>query len=213
MKLIVVDLEFNQPSGKIIQIGAVFADLKAKRILSSFNSICNPGELPNEFISNLTGISPLEVENAPDIKIACQEFWNWVEKTECKKLSGWGGNELDPRWSGDVPMLIDQSKACGIVVPERVKNINLKHVVSPFLSVFKVNGSGVKKVLSAFGGEFVGRQHNAYHDAYNTALIFFKIYGMLETLEKLNKVFNTDFVTTIKCQQLKDSLEEYKDKG
>ena len=44
MRLIVVDIECNQPSERIIQIGAVFVDLKNAKTIDSFDQYLDPEE-------------------------------------------------------------------------------------------------------------------------------------------------------------------------
>ena len=78
MKTVVVDLELNQPSNKIIQIGAVCIDTKSHKLISIFNQICNPeGELPSQYITNLTKITPEMVKNAEPLSDVLVQFWSF----------------------------------------------------------------------------------------------------------------------------------------
>ncbi len=165
MRCIVLDLEMNQPSNLIIQIGACVVDLKARTIVKEFLVTCNPGELPSEYITNLTGITPEQVAAGPSLQDALTSFWAWCEE---QKL----GMEL-AAWGGDVNWIIDASKAAGVAVPRRVQNLNIKQMAKVFRSAITKRGvkksGGLKNTMQTFEMQFEGAQHNALVDAVNTA--------------------------------------------
>lgn len=181
MRLIVLDLELTQPSCKIIQIGAVLFDLKKGVCESSFNKICNPGELPCERITELTGITPEMVAEATSFETVVVEFWTWVAESKCGfQLAAWGS---------DVWELFNASRAAGIQPIKPPKNLNIKEVAKLFripLSSVKKSG-GLKNSMDVFGLHFIGKQHNAYDDALNTAYLlhhFTKVINLgTKTLE------------------------------
>ena len=57
MKLTSLDLELNQPSGKIIQIGAVVGDTETGEITQRLRIYVNPGEPIAPFITELCAIA------------------------------------------------------------------------------------------------------------------------------------------------------------
>lgn len=58
MRLCVIDLEMNQPSHSIIQIGAVCYDTRQDKVRAVFSSNVRPGdEQISPYITELTGIT------------------------------------------------------------------------------------------------------------------------------------------------------------
>ena len=171
MKLIVLDLEHTQPSGKIIQIGAVFVDLKRNKVIDTLNKYIDPGEPIHPEITLLTGITDDDVKyNEPADVFSF--FWQWVQGCNCgKKLAAWGN---------DVYHLRRQSIDNGACVPEKIHNIDIKYL---FELVSSASGGkqrgGLKNCLDLFGFEFEGKQHNALDDAKNTATLMFYLYNSL----------------------------------
>ena len=62
MKITCLDLELNQPSGKIIQIGAVVGDTDNGDILDRYRAYVDPGEPLQQFIIDLTGITEDDIK-------------------------------------------------------------------------------------------------------------------------------------------------------
>ena len=96
MKIVSVDLELCQPSNSIIQIGSVHYDLKRKQKIDVFNEIANPGELPSEEITNLTGITKEAVAAARPLNEVLTSFWDWVKGRQVtnKSLITWGAGDV-----------------------------------------------------------------------------------------------------------------------
>lgn len=172
MKAIVLDLEMTNPSNKIIQIGAVLVNTKSHQILDTFDMIANPGELPSEFITQLTGITSEMVANAQSLQTVLNLFWKWVEDCKCgKTLYAWG--------EGDIRYLEDQSRYQRVEVP-RLTTLNLKEMAALFRQAKDTKAEGgLKNTLQLFGMEFCGTQHNALDDAFNTALLLFRFEEMI----------------------------------
>ncbi len=166
MNIIVVDLEMAQPSRRIIQIGAVYMNLKTGFIVDKFNCYVNPEEELSDFIIKLTGISQKQVNNGIKIQDALTEFWAWTKAKECKNIQAWGS---------DVWELIQESKSNQIAYPN-IRSYNIKElatIVKTALPNTSVKG-GLLKTMETFGLKFEGRQHNALVDATNTGnLLFF----------------------------------------
>jgi inhibitor of KinA sporulation pathway (predicted exonuclease) len=175
MKLVVLDLELNQPSNLIIQIGAVAVDLKSKKILSEqFNKVANPGELPSEYITNLTGITQDMVANAEPLKDVLESFWSWLKSIHCDRELG--------AWGGDVYMVIEASKALGVDRPARVKNTDIKAVSKVFRAAMPKarKSGGLKATMDLYGLNFEGTQHDALADAINTAKLLIHLTSLVK---------------------------------
>lgn len=78
-----LDLEFNQPSGRIIQIGAVLGRISTGQLISHFETKVNPGEPLSDTIAALTGITADDLAGAPDINTAGRDL------ATCGDKSGW----------------------------------------------------------------------------------------------------------------------------
>ena len=61
MKVVAVDLEMNQPSTRIIQIGAVCFRPESGELVDTFNHLVNPGEVISKEITILTRIKNEDV--------------------------------------------------------------------------------------------------------------------------------------------------------
>lgn len=165
MNLIVIDLEMNQPSRKIIQIGAVKVQLPSGKIIPFFSEIVNPGELPSDYISQLTGITTKDVREARPLSESLQDFWAKLKKLEepyC--LAAWGL---------DCPKIVKDSKSLGIEgVPSDLTSYDLRSVCNlhTLLEGRKAKSRGLANVAKFYGIPFEG-----HHDAYNDALVTAKI--------------------------------------
>jgi inhibitor of KinA sporulation pathway (predicted exonuclease) len=170
MKLTVIDLEMNQPSGKIIEIGAVTIDLRSKEfhVISQYDSRCNPGEYPNEVITNLTGITPESVKDAKPLKQALSEFWSYDPH---RNMAAWGD---------DIDFIIKATQDYKIPF-QYPKKMDIKQIVN-FVH-YKENrgkyGIGLKKSVELEGIEFEGTPHRALWDAMNTAKLIWSVYARL----------------------------------
>lgn len=187
MRIIVMDLEMNQPSNKIIDIGAVFVDLKQKKIVSIFDELCNPGELPSDFlmrngmtVTELTGISPEMVSAARSLKEVLIDFWAFVEKCNC--------GAFVTAWGRDVSEIIEQSNELSVAMP-RVNEFDLKKFTSFFRSAKGIKGKGgLHNAIEAFGLTFQGKAHRGLADSENTAFLMMKLFNQLETFFEMEKV-------------------------
>jgi DNA polymerase III alpha subunit (gram-positive type) len=55
--IVALDRELNQPSGRIVQIGAVPGNVRTGEVVSHFDAKVNPGEPFSSRIAELTGLS------------------------------------------------------------------------------------------------------------------------------------------------------------
>jgi DNA polymerase III epsilon subunit-like protein len=63
--MVALDLELNQLSRRVVQIGAVLGNVRTGEVVSQFDLKVNPGEPFSLRIAELTGISSQEIESAP----------------------------------------------------------------------------------------------------------------------------------------------------
>jgi hypothetical protein len=77
--LVSLDLELNQPSRRIIQIGAVVGNIRTGEIVSRFDSKVSPDEELSPAIVKLTKIKQEEVDAAPKVREAYESLKRWLD--------------------------------------------------------------------------------------------------------------------------------------
>jgi inhibitor of KinA sporulation pathway (predicted exonuclease) len=171
-----LDLEMNQPSGKIIQIGAVVGNITTGFILDKLSVIVNPNEELNPFIVKLTGISQHQVNCGEDLQIAYGKLCMMhIKHAAFHSPITWG--------NGDVETL-KQQVAVGnnsqFLFGRRY--FDSKTLFQAYCLAYNVANassggkmklqSGLAKSMIRVGLNFKGRKHNAADDAENTFVIF-----------------------------------------
>lgn len=159
--MLVVDLELNQPSRKVIQIGSVL--IEGDTIVEAYSTYVNPKEPIDAYIRKLTGIRNNHVLDAP----SCEECVGilWEHAFKAGSMAAWGE---------DCDWLKDLAKEYQIDVPSDFPCYDLR-ILYRFLkgtSSKKKRRTGLQKALDAYGIQFQGRQHDALHDATMTAHLF-----------------------------------------
>lgn len=168
MKITSLDLELNQPSGKIIQIGAVIGDTVTGEVSQRLRVYVDPKEPLSDFIIELTGISQKHIDeqgvSLKEAYLQLREF-HLRHSTFLNPLT-WGG--------GDSQEVFDQ------LAPEDraewpfgrrwvdAKTIYVSECIARGLPV----QGGLSKVMTKYNMNFKGRKHDAQDDAENT----FKLY-------------------------------------
>jgi len=176
MKITCLDLELNQPSGKIIQIGAVVGDTANGDILDRYRAYVNPSEPLQEFITNLTGITEDDIKTkGTDIVTAYKGLKEMHIRHDCfiNPLT-WGG--------GDSAELLEQlPHDDNIQWPFGRRWIDAKTVhVSKMISDGKVLSGGLSTSMKAYNLKFQGRAHDALDDAENTWRIYYHMIYLMK---------------------------------
>lgn len=173
-----LDLEMNQPSNSIIQIGAVVANIKTGEILEELSVIINPKEVINPEIVKLTGITQDMVNAGIPIDEAYVQLADLHKKYDSFiNLVTWGG--------GDSVALVDQLYGSEILktVPNPFGRrwIDAKTV---YVSYCIANGldfrGGLAKSMTKLGLKFEGTKHNAVFDARNTFYMYKKLLELIK---------------------------------
>jgi inhibitor of KinA sporulation pathway (predicted exonuclease) len=173
-----IDLEMNQPSKKIIEIGACVFKLSTGEILDKFTVFVNPKEQLSEFITKLTSIQQNDVDNGVSISEAYQLFRSFHDKhSSFCNLVQWG--------HGDSQLLYKQIKDEN---PDfnnwghGRRDIDVKTIyVASRLAFGKNLSGGLAKAMTKFGIKFEGKKHRAVDDSVNTARI------MIELLKRIRE--------------------------
>lgn len=171
MTICALDLEMNQPSGKIIQIGAVFGNLQTGELITEFNVFTQINEQVSEYIEQLTGITNAQLAQlGVPLPTAARQFcqvWDSVRQTgePWRQALTWGGN--------DVAELKSQLSGQAVSLPFSHRHIDVKTWFALDVlrggraSLHKTKG-GLEKVMQRYGLRFEGTPHNALDDARNT---------------------------------------------
>lgn len=190
---IAFDLEMNQPSDKIIQIGAVAGNIDTGEILETMSNIvkideplCTDSSICD--IPKLTGITDAMIEiegiHLPDAYLNLAAL---RKKHNCHRNPiVWGGgdmshlkseliNRFGMQFSGGFGQNRDLPMFCF--------GMRWFDVKSFFQMKMHMKGqsmqSGLRKAISRMGLEFHGKGHDAMYDAYNTFKIAHKLFGEL----------------------------------
>lgn len=162
-----LDLEMNQPSGKLIEVGICVGDIQTTSNNWEVKSwLLDPQEDISPFITELTGISNDDIsENAVPLSQMAVELAELIEKHKpFVNPITWGG--------GDMTALLDLIHSTGESFPYFGRRwIDVKTVFT-FLKMTSPSGfnhkMGLRSALQSMGVSFVGTQHRASADAMNT---------------------------------------------
>lgn len=165
MNIMTLDAEYNQPSGKTIQIGAAVYNAVTGLLIEKFETFVNPGEPISEFIVELTGITDQDVYNAPNIKDAFEMLELIHAKHKCfTNPLVWGSGVRNDSFS-----IYNES---GVTDRPNFMGFRVIDVKSIFQSVQMMSNKtvrgGLKKSCETAGIGFEGRYHTALADAMNT---------------------------------------------
>lgn len=168
MKLTCLDLELNQPSGKIVQIGAVIGDTQTGEIVDRIRIYVNPGEPISEFITELCGITQDQIDSQgltlDEAYIKLKKFHktaNFINPIT------WGGGDSQEIYD----QLSEESKKKWCF-GRRWIDAKTLFVSQMIAHQNKVESGGLQKSMKKFGLNFVGRQHDAQDDAENTFIMY-----------------------------------------
>lgn len=172
-----LDLELNQPSGKIIQIGAVAGDISTGKIIRTFNRYVNPLEPISPEITELTKIKDETVWGGTNLLSAFDDLAKFhLESGAFVNPVTWGGGDsLEIR-----QQLERQGKTFEWCFGRRwidVKTI----IVAIKLANGRTPQGGLARCMASMGLAFKGQKHNALDDATNTFLFFKFLLDKLPT--------------------------------
>jgi inhibitor of KinA sporulation pathway (predicted exonuclease) len=169
--LVAIDLEMNQPSARIIQIGAVLGNVRTGKVLARFDVKVNPLETLDPRIIELTGITQIEVDTACTLAPAYKRLAAWLAPHAPQRPLNpltWGGGDSDTL--REQLGLQDERWLFG----RRWIDVKTLYVAWRMARGKDIQG-GLAKAMTQLGLAFSGRKHNATHDAENT----FRMYCAL----------------------------------
>ena len=181
-KFLALDLELNQPSGKIIQVGVAVgsaADRRDQYITKKW--YIDPKEPLDQFIIDLTGITQSDIGMyCVSHETVARELSEFIREHKCfVNPVTWGG--------GDSRELLDEFCKNHADFPHfgrrwiDVKTWYTLHM----LCKGKNPTGGLSSAMGQYKLQFKGRAHQADIDAENTLALFFKILERQRSMEGL----------------------------
>ena len=169
MKLTSLDLELNQPSGKIIQIGAVVGDTETGEITQRLRIYVDPGEPIAPFITELCAITQDQIDQQG---IPLDDAYKLLKEFHLKYSTfmnpiTWGGGD-----SQEIKEQLSPASADDWCFGRRWIDAKTLYVSQTIAKENRVYSGGLSGSLKRLGLKFDGRPHDAQDDAENT----FKIY-------------------------------------
>lgn len=188
MKVIALDCEFNQPSKKTIEIGAVMFDPTNGRIFDTFHQLVNPNEPISAEITELTGITDELVSTAPNIEAAAQLLTDWKMQHQA--------NPIVVTWGGAGSQYNDVSKIyseTSLESPFVGRILDVKCVYQMLANECQASMRqkvGLHRAIENLGFEWdpkYGENHSALADAHNTMRIYILLSKYLSGGFKIHK--------------------------
>lgn len=178
MKLTCLDLEMNQPSGKIIQIGAVIGDTVTGMVAHRLRVYINPGEPIASEITKLCNISQdqIDQEGIPlaDGYRILKEFHE-KHSTFINPLT-WGGGD-----SQEVYDQLDEETRKDWCFGRRWIDAKTMAVTRMIARENRIYSGGLATTMKKYGLGFQGHKHDAQDDAENTFKMY---YHMLQLVRQ-----------------------------
>jgi len=181
-KFLALDLELNQPSGKIIQVGVAIGDKNTRfedYVVRKW--YIDPQEPISEFINDLTGITDADIraEAYSHEHVAC-ELGELIKEHKCFiNPVTWGG--------GDSSELLAEFCKNHAEFPHFGRRwIDVKTWYTYLmLTRGKAVSGGLASAMGYFKLHFKGAAHRADVDAANTLALFFKLLDRQARLESI----------------------------
>jgi inhibitor of KinA sporulation pathway (predicted exonuclease) len=168
MKLTCIDLEMNQPSGKIIQIGAVIGDTRSGVISHTLRIYVNPAEPLSSDIIKLCDISQEQVDNGVTLGEAYLQLKEFHKNADFMNPVTWGGGD-----SQELYNQLDHEVRKDWCFGRRWIDAKTLAVSGMIAHNDKIFTGGLSSTMKRIGMKFKGRPHDALTDAENT----FRIYN------------------------------------
>ena len=181
-KFLSLDLELNQPSGKIIQVGVAIGSLQDRREqYITHKWYINPNEPLDPFIIDLTGITPSDISTyCVSHETVARELGELIRehKTFVNPVT-WGG--------GDSTELLAEFCKNHADFPHFGRRwIDVKTWYTLYMLARGKNPTGgLASAMGTYKMHFKGRAHQADVDAENTLALFFKIIERQRSMETL----------------------------
>lgn len=161
MIIMALDLEMNQPSNTIIQVGYCVGNIRTGDLHETGGWFVHTSELIHPDITKLTGIKQSYVDTAKPLVEVYSELVKVHKRYNCFcNPATWGGGDselLRKQLPVDTPWIFGR----------RWIDVKTIHIVNQISKGAKVQG-GLARSMLKYSLAFDGRKHDAADDAYNT---------------------------------------------
>lgn len=182
MLVVAIDLEMNQPSNKIIELGYTIGDLGTGEVKLKKGIIVNCGEILNPDIIKLTHITQEMVDMGVSVDQAYSEFIQDCQSLQVHRQPVvWGGGDArtlkQQVWEADKSKLLSPNWSLGHT------EMNIKNVVQAILGAHNAKTQGgLSRSMGKFGCRFQGVKHRAIDDSYNTFVLYLELLNRLKSV-------------------------------
>ena len=171
-KFLALDLELNQPSGRIIQVGVAIGDKNTRfedYVVRKW--YINPQEPISEFITDLTGITDADISaNAYSHEYVARELGELIKEHKVfVNPVTWGGGD-----SGELLQEFSRNHADFPYFGRRWIDVKTWYTYL-MLTRGKAPSGGLSSAMGYFKLHFKGKAHRADVDAANTLALFFHL--------------------------------------
>ena len=178
MNIVSLDLEMNQPSRKIIEIGYTIFNPKSGMIMTK-SIFVNPQETLDPEIITLCNITQEQVDGGWTLNEAYNMMVADINRYQCfKNVMEWGTDHFELR------------KQLGLEWADyifKVRSLDVKSLFQMYtMSIPQTKTvAGLEKALKILGSSFDGVPHRAHVDSYNTM----RVYQIItEKFRKFNEI-------------------------
>ena len=185
-KIMVLDCEMNQPSRKIIQIGAAIYDVRNASCYGTLETYVDPGEPITTEITELTGITDRDVNGAPNIIEAygmLKTFHRKFPSTFMNPLV-WGSGVRNDSIAIYEEYLKRMPRYGNVQCDEKnFMGYRVLDAKTLFQSLMLFEGGsysgGLSDCMKEIGLKFEGDKHRALTDARNTFTIWYHMTRLM----------------------------------
>lgn len=175
-----LDLEMNQPSKKIIQIGACVGNISTGQIFEKLSVFVNPEEHINPAITTLTKITQEDVNSGFTLEEAYRKLQKMHENYGAfVNAITWGGGDSQELFN---QLQIENPHFEGWCFGRRWIDAKTLFVSWRFANGQTIQG-GLARSMTKVGLKFEGQKHNATDDAINTFKMYTKMLCLLKEPE------------------------------